>query len=75
MPEPQPFTRSFICPTCQRSVLYAADRPRTYPFCSQRCQMVDLGKWLTEAYSIDRDLTPEDLADPDITRQLPPAAQ
>jgi hypothetical protein len=32
--------------------------------------MVDLGLWLREGYSIDRDLTPEDLADPDIAGRL-----
>jgi endogenous inhibitor of DNA gyrase (YacG/DUF329 family) len=23
-----------------------------FPFCSERCQMVDLGRWLNEDYSI-----------------------
>lgn len=75
MSESQPPTRSFTCPTCQRRIDYAGDTPKTYPFCSQRCQMVDLGRWLAEAYAIDRDLTAEDLADPDINRQLPPDFQ
>jgi endogenous inhibitor of DNA gyrase (YacG/DUF329 family) len=52
----------------QRRVVVRHDRatrhervPALYPFCSERCRMVDLGKWFNEQYSIDRDLTVEDL--------------
>ena len=37
--------------------------PELYPFCSERCRWVDLGRWLSEEYSLERDLTPEDIAD------------
>jgi hypothetical protein len=32
----------------------AAPRPgtRSYPFCSDRCRLVDLGRWLGEEYRI-----------------------
>jgi hypothetical protein len=29
------------------------------PFCSSRCQMIDLGKWLNEEYHVSEPLQPE----------------
>lgn len=48
------------CPVCQRSVRHepAKPLPRFFPFCSERCRMVDLGKWLMGDYTISRPLTP-----------------
>jgi endogenous inhibitor of DNA gyrase (YacG/DUF329 family) len=57
---------SFECAICGRRVHYSGPLPDRYPFCSQRCKLVDLGRWFNEQYSIDRDLTPDDL--PDIPR-------
>jgi len=39
------------CPSCGRP---AAARPenRTWPFCSDRCRLADLGRWLGESYRI-----------------------
>lgn len=37
------------CPTCQR--LYEPGDFRFGPFCSERCQQIDLGRWLRESYS------------------------
>ena len=34
------------CPTCGRQFLH--DESQSLPFCSSRCQVVDLGKWLDE---------------------------
>jgi tRNA threonylcarbamoyladenosine biosynthesis protein TsaE len=45
------------CPTCGRMV---ADGAATAPFCSDRCRMADLGKWLSGAYSVSREIAPED---------------
>ena len=33
------------------------------PFCSDRCKMVDLGKWLGEDYKIVEPLRPDHLAE------------
>ncbi len=52
---------SYVCPICRKSVEYTGGLPELYPFCSPRCRMADLGLWFREAYSIDRDLLPEDL--------------
>ena len=51
---------TYRCAVCQRSVEYAGDLPALFPFCSPRCKLVDLGKWLREQYTIDRDVAPED---------------
>jgi endogenous inhibitor of DNA gyrase (YacG/DUF329 family) len=42
---------SCTCPICGKP---AALRPanRSFPFCSDRCRLVDLGKWLGEEYRI-----------------------
>ncbi len=39
------------CPICGKP---AAPRPRnrSYPFCSDRCRLIDLAKWLGEEYRI-----------------------
>jgi hypothetical protein len=50
---------SYQCAICGRKVAYAGSLPSLYPFCSERCKWVDLGKWLHEEYTIDRELTPE----------------
>lgn len=39
------------CPTCKKSVTWTAEE-RYKPFCSQRCKLIDLGDWATEAHKI-----------------------
>jgi len=43
-----------LCPICKRPVTEPADdQPRgVYPFCSDRCQLIDLGRWLDGKYQI-----------------------
>lgn len=44
-------TAARLCPICQRPSAPPGDRsPR--PFCSARCQMVDLGRWFDEEYKV-----------------------
>jgi len=38
---------------CERSEL-PKDNP-AYPFCSERCRLVDLGRWLGEEYRVPAD--------------------
>jgi len=49
-------TRRFTCPTCKRVVQApkedAAGRPRFFPFCSERCKLIDLGAWFDADYRI-----------------------
>lgn len=41
------------CPICGKPV-----EPKYRPFCSQRCQQIDLGRWLGETYRIAADQDP-----------------
>jgi endogenous inhibitor of DNA gyrase (YacG/DUF329 family) len=43
--------RSLACPTCKRPIEWTAAYPWR-PFCSERCRMVDLGAWFSEAHAI-----------------------
>jgi endogenous inhibitor of DNA gyrase (YacG/DUF329 family) len=38
------------CPTCRAVALKEGNT--VFPFCSERCQLVDLGRWLAEDYRI-----------------------
>ena len=41
------------CPICQRVMQGQTTHEwPQYPFCSPRCKLVDLGRWLGEAYRI-----------------------
>ncbi len=53
--------KGYSCVICGRSIEYEGGLSPLYPFCSERCKLVDLGRWLREVYTIDRDLRPEDL--------------
>jgi endogenous inhibitor of DNA gyrase (YacG/DUF329 family) len=46
-----PATRKVPCPTCGQPAVYAPFNPFR-PFCSERCRLMDLGAWATEAYRI-----------------------
>jgi len=37
------------CPMCKKEV--ALGEP-DFPFCSERCRLIDLGKWASEEYRI-----------------------
>lgn len=41
------------CPKCKKKFKYYDSEFR--PFCSKRCKMIDLGKWLSEEYSVPGD--------------------
>jgi endogenous inhibitor of DNA gyrase (YacG/DUF329 family) len=49
------------CPICRRELpVLDADAPHR-PFCSPRCQSIDLGSWLGGNYRISRQIEEEDL--------------
>jgi endogenous inhibitor of DNA gyrase (YacG/DUF329 family) len=50
------------CPICKKKVQLGAP---DFPFCSERCQLIDLGKWANEDYKISEPARPEDLAQSD----------
>ena len=47
-------TRSLRCPTCRTLVLRGDEN---FPFCSERCKLIDLGKWATGSYVISTPVT------------------
>ena len=42
------------CPSCKKPVEADEDRPLPahFPFCSDRCRLIDLGKWFDEEYRV-----------------------
>jgi len=48
------------CPICENEFDPAASP--AMPFCSRRCQQIDLGRWLREVYSVpvERDIEEDD---------------
>ncbi len=53
------------CPICGKGV--RTDHPY-FPFCSERCKLVDLGRWLDGRYRIE---VPVETTDREATPDLP----
>ncbi|MCO6454485.1 MAG: DNA gyrase inhibitor YacG [Pirellulaceae bacterium] len=56
------------CPTCQRQ--FDSQRSDARPFCSDRCRLIDLGRWLGEEIGVP--LEPEDRGPEPPPRVTPP---
>ena len=62
-------TMDFKCPICKKVIPSASSTPEGkrqinavfFPFCSERCKMVDLGAWLDEDYRIAKTSSPSDV--------------
>jgi len=50
------------CPTCGQLV---QPKDEDFPFCSDRCRLIDLGKWATGAYKIS-----SPVVDPEVLEDL-----
>jgi uncharacterized protein len=51
--------RSLRCPTCRTLVLRTNEN---FPFCSDRCRLIDLGKWASGGYVVSTPINdPEQL--------------
>ena len=50
------------CPTCRTLVTAGAEH---FPFCSDRCRLIDLGKWASGGYVISTPIT-----DPEMLESL-----
>jgi len=46
---PRKRARHVRCPTCKKPVKH---EEAEFPFCSERCRLIDLGKWASGAYVI-----------------------
>ncbi len=51
---PRKRARKLKCPTCKQPVKTGAP---DFPFCSERCRLIDLGKWASGAYVISSPVT------------------
>jgi hypothetical protein len=47
-------SRALRCPTCRTLVLKGSE---DFPFCSDRCRSIDLGKWASGGYVISTAIT------------------
>lgn len=56
---------ALFCPICKKPVRARSENP-AFPFCTPRCKMVDLGKWVNEEYRM-----PAEDADDDPEAPLP----
>lgn len=52
--------KALFCPTCRKVVL-ATDPD--FPFCSDRCRLLDLGKWASGGYVISSPIHDPELLD------------
>lgn len=52
--------KALRCPTCRTLV---AAKDAEFPFCSDRCRVIDLGKWASEAYRISSPVHDPELLD------------
>jgi uncharacterized protein len=75
-------TLSKRCPECSRRFRYrSVEAHAPFPFCSERCKTIDLGRWFRDEYAVvedvsrDHDLVlgdidPDDIDDPDLRQAL-----
>lgn len=48
-------SKTATCPTCKKSAV--KDGNKCFPFCCERCHLVDLGRWLSEEYRVPDEST------------------
>ncbi len=52
-------TQRTKCPTCSRLF----ETKQAFPFCSERCKLIDLGRWLGGDYRVEGEAISEDDAE------------
>ena len=62
-----PPTKPILCPTCRKLTEPTSE---DFPFCSDRCRLIDLGKWASGDYKIS-----SPILDPDLLEDLEHAQQ
>ena len=60
-------SKTLRCPTCRTPVSLGSEDA---PFCSDRCRLIDLGKWASGEYKIS-----SPILDPDLLEELEHAQQ
>jgi endogenous inhibitor of DNA gyrase (YacG/DUF329 family) len=59
--------KTLRCPTCRTIVLAGT---KDFPFCSDRCRMIDLGKWASGGYVISSPAFNPETGDPELLDEL-----
>ena len=54
---PNKRVRSLRCPICRKIVLKSEPE---FPFCSERCRTIDLGKWASGGYVVSTPMSESD---------------
>ena len=56
--------KKYKCVLCRKEYVRNPDSKEDFfPFCSERCRLMDLGSWLKEEYVTSRALSEEEMAD------------
>lgn len=58
------------CPRCGTEIVYEGNPFR--PFCSERCRLIDLGRWIAEDYRIPVRSSDEREEEPPVTEREEP---
>jgi endogenous inhibitor of DNA gyrase (YacG/DUF329 family) len=54
-------SKVLLCSACKLVVPSEAGlRPKSFPFCSERCRMLDLSHWLQGEYTLPQPIGPDD---------------
>jgi len=72
MSSPKETGQTFPCPICGKPAVVGS---KEFPFCRERCRLVDLGNWLKEEYHVSRPLAlskGQDVAPEDEDEAKPP---
>jgi len=59
--------KAILCPICRKPVETGGE---DFPFCSDRCRVLDLGKWASGDYKISSPILDPDLLE-DLEREQP----
>lgn len=57
---PRKSSISLRCPSCRKIVLRS---DAEFPFCSERCRLIDLGRWASDGYVISTPLDDPEMDD------------
>ena len=64
LPRQSRLESGMVCPICKREVDECDPRlEKLIPFCSERCKLIDLGRWLSGKYQIPVD---DSVHEPDV---------
>lgn len=54
------------CRSCGKELIYESmSELPSFPFCSERCKLVDLGKWVDEEHKIEGPFSPDRMGEAD----------